>query len=329
MAAFAPATLSGDAAAWRGASLCSVTQFTEAGLDLVLRRAEELRLMDRAAARARHAGAVLANVFYEPSTRTSCSFQAAMLRLGGSVICVAESTSSAKKGETLEDTARSLGCYADVVVLRHPEAGAAARAAGALPPGLPLLNAGDGVGEHPTQAVLDLYTLCRELSPAGAPALPPRACLKGKTVVLVGDLKHGRTVHSLAKMLAAFDVALVFVAPPELAMPAGVAAAVDAGTATRAEAPSLAAALVDADALYVTRVQKERFPDAAAYEAVRGSYVVDAQLMKTAKPSCAVLHPLPRVDEISADFDSDPRAAYFRQMRNGLFARMALLDLVL
>jgi aspartate carbamoyltransferase len=315
MAAFAPATLSGDAAAWRGASLCSVTQFTEAGLDLVLRRAEELRLMDRAAARARRAGAVLANVFYEPSTRTSCSFQAAMLRLGGSVICVAESTSSAKKGETLEDTARSLGCYADVVVLRHPEAGAAARAAGALPPGLPLLNAGDGVGEHPTQAVLDLYTLCRELSPAGAPALPPRACLKGKTVVLVGDLKHGRTVHSLAKMLAAFDVALVFVAPPELAMPAGVAAAVDAGTATRAEAPSLAAALVDADA--------------AAYEAVRGSYVVDAQLMKTAKPSCAVLHPLPRVDEISADFDSDPRAAYFRQMRNGLFARMALLDLVL
>ena len=182
---------------------------------------------------------------------------------------------------------------------------------------------------RPTQAVLDLYTLCRELSPAGAPALPPRACLKGKTVVLVGDLKHGRTVHSLAKMLAAFDVALVFVAPPELAMPAGVAAAVDAGTATRAEAPSLAAALVDADALYVTRVQKERFPDAAAYEAVRGSYVVDAQLMKTAKPSCAVLHPLPRVDEISADFDSDPRAAYFRQMRNGLFARMALLDLVL
>ena len=155
------------------------------------------------------------------------------------------------------------------------------------------------------------------------------ADFKGKTVVLVGDLKHGRTVHSLAKMLAAFDVALVFVAPPELAMPAGVAAAVDAGTATRAEAPSLAAALVDADALYVTRVQKERFPDAAAYEAVRGSYVVDARLMKTAKPSCAVLHPLPRVDEISADFDSDPRAAYFRQMRNGLFARMALLDLVL
>ena len=154
MAAFAPATLSGDAAAWRGASLCSVTQFTEAGLDLVLRRAEELRLLDRGAARARHAGAVLANVFYEPSTRTSCSFQAAMLRLGGSVICVAESTSSAKKGETLEDTARSLGCYADVVVLRHPEAGAAARAAGALPPGLPLLNAGDGVGEHPTQAAL-------------------------------------------------------------------------------------------------------------------------------------------------------------------------------
>ncbi|KAH8046078.1 carbamoyl-phosphate synthase [Aureococcus anophagefferens] len=282
MAAFAPATLSGDAAAWRGASLCSVTQFTEAGLDLVLRRAEELRLLDRGAARARHAGAVLANVFYEPSTRTSCSFQAAMLRLGGSVICVAESTSSSKKGETLEDTARSLGCYADVVVLRHPEAGAAARAAGALPPGLPLLNAGDGVGEHPTQA-----------------------------------------------MLAAFDVALVFVAPPELAMPAGVAAAVDAGTATRAETPSLAAALVDADALYVTRVQKERFPDAAAYEAVRGSDVVDAQLMKTAKPSCAVLHPLPRVDEISADFDSDPRAAYFRQMRNGLFARMALPDLVL
>ncbi|KAH8054025.1 carbamoyl-phosphate synthase [Aureococcus anophagefferens] len=328
MAAFAPATLSGDAAAWRGASLCSVTQFTEAGLDLVLRRAEELRLLDRGAARARHAGAVLANVFYEPSTRTSCSFQAAMLRLGGSVICVAESTSSAKKGETPRTrrdpsaATRTSSCCATRRPARRPAPRARCRRA--------CRSSTPATASASTRRrrARPLHALPRA-EPGGAPALPPRACLKGKTVVLVGDLKHGRTVHSLAKMLAAFDVAFVFVAPPELAMPAGVAAAVDAGTATRAEAPSLAAALVDADALYVTRVQKERFPDAAAYEAVRGSYVVDAQLMKTAKPSCAVLHPLPRVDEISADFDSDPRAAYFRQMRNGLSARMALLDLVL
>jgi len=159
--AFAPGSLSDDAAAWKGQSLVGVQQLDEAGLNLVLAHAERLRGQPRDKVLARQRGKILANVFYEPSTRTSCSFQAAMLRLGGSVFCVAEATSSAKKGETLEDTARSLACYADVLVLRHPESGAAKRAAVASRK--PTLNAGDGVGEHPTQALLDVYTLCREM----------------------------------------------------------------------------------------------------------------------------------------------------------------------
>ena len=208
--------------------------------------------------------------------------------------------------------------------------------------------------------------MCRELGEA-----TPRAALSGKTVALVGDLKHGRTVHSLAKALAAFPVSLVFVAPPGLEMPAAIKAVVEAGAGSFAETTDLKSVVAGADALYVTRVQRERFLDPAQrggragilvagsdvaascrgttpnaakshrrrasslravplrYEKTRGSYVVDAKLMMAAKPNCAVLHPLPRVDEISTDFDSDPRAAYFRQMENGLYARMALLDLLL
>jgi aspartate carbamoyltransferase len=270
-------------------------------------------------------GCILANVFYEPSTRTSCSFQAAMLRLGGSVISVAESTSSAKKGETLSDTVKSLACYCDVIVLRHPRSGAAAEAAAALEgTGKAVLNAGDGVGEHPTQALLDLYTLVREFGGTGT------AVLKGKTVVLLGDLLNGRTVHSLAKLLSSFEVNLVYVAPAGLEMPESIVEAVAAkGVATQRTAASLGDVVASADALYVTRVQRERFSSETAYEASKGSYVVDADLMQAASPKCVVLHPLPRVDEISTDFDSDPRAACFRQMENGMFVRMALLALVL
>ena len=326
MASFAPGSLGADAAAWKGQSLVGVQQLDEAGLNLVLKHAEKLRGQHRDVVLARQKGKILANVFYEPSTRTSCSFQAAMLRLGGSIFCVAEATSSAKKGETLEDTARSLACYADVLVLRHPTSGAAQRAAVASQK--PTFNAGDGVGEHPSQALLDVYTLCRELC-GGIPKGGVREALTGKTICLVGDLKHGRTVHSLAKLLASFDVALVYVAPKGLEMPSAVTAVVEAGTATQRSATSLASVIPACDALYVTRVQKERFDSVKLYEATKGSYVVDAALLKTAKPTCAVLHPLPRVDEIATDVDDLPNAAYFRQMEHGLYARMALLDLVL
>ena len=325
--AFAPGSLSDDAAAWKGQSLVGVQQLDEAGLNLVLAHAERLRGQPRDKVLARQRGKILANVFYEPSTRTSCSFQAAMLRLGGSVFCVAEATSSAKKGETLEDTARSLACYADVLVLlRHPESGAAKRAAVASRK--PTLNAGDGVGEHPTQALLDVYTLCREMC-GGIPAGGVRAALAGKTICMVGDLKHGRTVHSLAKLLANFDVALVYVAPAGLEMPAAVTDVVSRGTASQKSVDALAPVVADCDALYVTRVQRERFESQALYERTKGSYVVDAALLRTAKKGCAVLHPLPRVDEVATDVDALPNAAYFRQMEHGLYARMALLDLVL
>ena len=265
--AFAPGSLSNDAAAWKGQSLVGVQQLDEAGLNLVLTHAERLRGQPRDKVSARQRGKILANVFYEPSTRTSCSFQAAMLRLGGSVFCVAEATSSAKKGETLEDTARSLACYADVLVLRHPESGAAKRAAVASQK--PTLNAGDGVGEHPTQALLDVYTLCREMC-GGIPSGGVREALAGKTVCLVGDLKHGRTVHSLAKLLSKFDVALIYVAPTGLEMPSVVTDVVRGGTATQRSVDTLASVVAECDALYVTRVQRERFESQALYERTKG-----------------------------------------------------------
>ena len=267
-------------------------------------------------------GLVLGNLFFEPSTRTATSFATAMTRLGGSVMHLDSKSSSAVKGETLEDTIRVMEQYTDTIVMRHPEVGSVAKAARVAEK--PMLNAGDGKGEHPTQALLDLFTINQELGVASP---------DGLTVTFVGDLANGRTVHSLSRLLSQFDdVTVNYVSPDVLKMPQQYLdelLAAGGKNFTFNEVESYDDCMKDTNVLYMTRVQKERFPDAAAYEAVRGSYVVDAQLMKTAKPSCAVLHPLPRVDEISADFDSDPRAAYFRQMRNGLFARMALLDLVL
>jgi len=269
-------------------------------------------------------GKILANVFFEASTRTSCSFQAAMLRLGGDVLPLNESGSSAKKGETLGDTIRCLECYADVTVLRHPLVGSAAAAAAAARK--PVINAGDGVGEHPTQSLLDLYTIRDEL---------PDHSLAGKTIALVGDLKNGRTVHSLAMLLAKYAVALQFVAPPSLQMPQHVkdeVAAISArhGTAvTFTEHEALAEVGGACDVMYVTRVQKERFATEAEYEAVKGVLVVTPATMAVARPAMALMHPLPRVGEILESVDDDPRAAYFRQMENGLYVRMALLALVM
>ena len=260
----------------------------------------------------------LATLFYEPSTRTRLSFEAAMHRLGGDVISVAEAakSSSAAKGETLADAARVISGYADVIVQRHPAAGSAEEAAmGAT---VPLINAGDGVGEHPTQALLDLYTIQRE-----------RGQIDGLRVGLAGDLKHGRTVHSLSRALAHWDVTLTLISPPALALPDAITGELRQQGLTLHETDDLAAALPACDVLYVTRIQRERFADPAEYEQLRGSYVVDRALIERTNPDVTIMHPLPRVDEIATDVDDLPGAAYFRQAASGVWVRMAVLVSVL
>jgi len=263
-------------------------------------------------------GKILANLFYEASTRTSSSFTAAIERLGGSVIPINEvKYSSVSKGESLPDTIRTLECYADVIVLRHPEIGSAAIAAKAAKK--PVINAGDGVGEHPTQALLDTFTIVEEIGR-----------LDNLNVTMLGDLKYGRTVHSLARLLSTFNgIKLNYVSPDILKMPREVMDEVAVKKIPQAEFNSLDKVLAETDVLYVTRVQKERFEDAAEYEKVKDAYVIDPAIMKSAKKDMIVMHPLPRVGEISVDFDDDPRAAYFRQMEYGLYVRMALLAMVL
>lgn len=324
-------TLTENAETWKGSSLLSVTQITPPGLHLLFQVAQEMRQIVRTkGGDDRLAHRVLGTVFYEASTRTSCSFQAAVMRLGGKFIHVdGQGNSSAnKKGETLEDTIRCLECYTDATVLRHPVHGSVGKVIAMS--AKPVLNAGDGVGEHPTQALLDVFTIQDELKiDMAAAAAKPEL-----TVVLLGDLKHGRTVHSLAKLLAQSGMAskliLRYCSPEGLDMPQSVKDFVVGHPSVHQEVvTSLPDAVNNADVLYVTRVQRERFASDEAYEKVKGSYVVNNEIMSQAKSSMIVLHPLPRVDEIHTEVDSDPRAAYFRQMENGMFVRMALLALVL
>jgi aspartate carbamoyltransferase catalytic subunit len=301
-----------------GQDILSVSQFDLTKLEYVFGVAHEMRvLVERFGGADLLQGKILANLFYEPSTRTSSSFMAAMMRLGGQVIPINNvQYSSVSKGESLPDTIRTLESYSDVIVIRHPEVGAAATAA--YYAAKPVINAGDGVGEHPTQALLDLFTIVEELGK-----------VDGLTVTRVGDLKYGRTVHSLTKLLLNYKVNFRFVSPEILSMPADVLAAVDASGHTYEQVEALNDAVSSSDVLYVTRVQKERFTDLAAYDRVKDLYVVDEELMTQAKEKMIVMHPLPRVGEISYGVDDDPRAAYFRQMRNGMYIRMALLASVL
>ncbi len=307
-------------APWYGKDIISVKQFKREDLEYVFGVAHEMRgMVERLGTFDLLKGKILANLFYEPSTRTSSSFTAAMERLGGSVIPINEvKYSSVSKGESLPDTIRTLECYADVIVLRHPETGSAAIAAKAARK--PVINAGDGVGEHPTQALLDTFTIFEELSGGS---------VDGMTVTMLGDLKYGRTVHSLARLLSLFKVKINYVSPEILGMPKEVMNEVAEKGIPQAEFNSLEQVLPETDVLYVTRVQKERFEDPAEYEKVKGAYVIDPEIMKAAKQEMIVMHPLPRVGEISVDFDDDPRAAYFRQMEYGLYVRMALLAMVL
>jgi aspartate carbamoyltransferase len=306
-------------AEWYGKDILSVKQFNRTDLEYVFGVAHEMRgMVERVGTFDLLKGKILANLFYEPSTRTSSSFTAAMERLGGSVIPINEvKYSSVSKGESLPDTVRTLECYADVIVLRHPETGSASLAAKYARK--PVINAGDGVGEHPTQALLDTFTIMEELGR-----------LDNLTVTMLGDLKYGRTVHSLARLLSNFSgIRLNFVSPEILRMPREVMDEVTEKGIPQQEFDVLDKVLPETDVLYVTRVQKERFEDPAVYESVKGAFVIDPEIMKTAKEEMIVMHPLPRVGEISVDFDEDPRAAYFRQMEYGLYVRMALLAMVL
>jgi len=301
-----------------GRDILSVAQFDRADLDTIFAVAQEMRgMVERIGTFDLLKGKVLTNLFYEPSTRTSSSFVAAIERLGGSVIQINNVTySSVSKGESLPDTIKTLESYSDAIVIRHPEKGSAAEAAAAADK--PVINAGDGPGEHPTQALLDAFTILEEMG-----------TLDGLTVTMLGDLKYGRTVHSLAKLLTLFDVKINYVSPEILRMPVELVHEVRAAGIEQVETTDLDSVLPATDILYVTRIQKERFENADEYDQVKDSYVISAETMKSAKEQMAVLHPLPRVGEIARDVDDDPRAAYFRQMEYGMYVRMALLALVL
>ena len=301
-----------------GQDILSVSQFDRDKLDFIFGVGEEMRmLVERFGSADLLQGKILANLFYEPSTRTSSSFMAAMLRLGGQVIPINNvQYSSVTKGESLPDTVRTLESYSDVIVIRHPEVGSAAIAAHYS--SKPIINAGDGVGEHPTQALLDLFTISEALGTIG-----------GLKIAMVGDLKFGRTVHSLTKLLVNYPVEFVFVSPEILRMPKDVLDVVNATGHSYQETEDVHDCISDVDVLYVTRVQKERFTDLAVYEELKDHYVVDPALMGKAKERMIVMHPLPRINEISYAIDNDPRAAYFDQMRNGMYIRMALLAAVL
>ena len=263
---------------------------------------------------------LMATLFYEPSTRTRFSFEAAMHRLGGRVISTenAAEFSSVAKGETLEDTIRIMNGYVDVIVLRHSEVGTSRRAAEVSR--VPIINAGDGVGQHPTQALLDLYTIHKEIG-----------SIDGLKIAMVGDLAQGRTVRSLAYLLSKFnDTKMYFVAPPLLKMKDDILDYLRERGSWFAEETTLEGVLPEVDVVYQTRVQKERFGDRIAdYESCRGIYIINQDSLKLMKNNAIIMHPLPRLEEISMEVDHDRRAAYFRQAQNGLFVRMALLTTLL
>jgi aspartate carbamoyltransferase len=265
-------------------------------------------------------GRVLANCFLEPSTRTASSFHSAMLKLGGDVIHLGPDNSSVKKGETLEDTIRMMQCYSDVIVLRSPVQGAADVAA-SVSPGFPIINAGDGGGEHPTQALLDLFTIHQNFGGSLRESL---------TITLLGDLKYGRTVHSLAQLMAHFpNFKLNLVSPPNLRMPDEYLRLLDAAKCRYDVLDKLEPVLAQTDVLYQTRVQKERFTDEQEYLRSKGLFIVSKKTLEQMKSTSIVMHPLPRVDELTADCDDNPRAKYFEQPKNGVLLRMALLAGVL
>lgn len=300
-----------------GSDILSVTQFTREAVENVLAVAQEMEyLVLNQGTTQLLQDKLMSVIFFEPSTRTSTSFQASMHRLGGKVVAINDvHTSSVAKGEILPDTLRTLESYSDVIVMRHYEKEAPFIGADAIE--IPLINAGNGAGEHPTQALLDMYTIQKE-----------KGVTSGLKVAFVGDLKYGRTVHSLSQILSLYDNELYFISPESLQMPEELVSKLQTQGTRCHFGSDLQEYLPQLDVIYMTRVQKERFTDLAAYEAVKLAFVLNKEVLQSAKESLKILHPLPRVGEISTDLDSDPRLAIFRQMRNGLYTRMALLALL-
>jgi len=303
-----------------GKDILDIAQFTKEELEAIVNTAGYYEEALKAKKRLYDMdGKILASLFFEPSTRTRLSFEAAMLRLGGQVITVTESpsapTSSAAKGETLHDAISVIDYYADVIVCRSPQKGARFITADAA--SIPVINGGDVSGQHPTQALLDLYTVFKE---KGAP--------DGMTVAMIGDLKNGRTVHSLVDVFAHYKTKMIFASPESLEMPAEITESLRARGVDVEECHDLAYAASHADIIYMTRVQRERFATIEEYEAVKDAFILTADMVKTFRPGAIVLHPLPRVNEIEVGVDSYEGAAYFRQAGNGLPTRMALLAMV-
>ena len=260
---------------------------------------------------------VIASLFFEPSTRTRFSFETAVYRLGGNVITIENGSvsSSAVKGETIEDNIRAINGYADGIIMRHPADGAASKAVKVSK--VPFINAGDGTGEHPTQALLDLYTIQRA-----------KGKIDGLKIALVGDLLYGRTVHSLIYLLSIYNVELYLIAPPALKVPSSYKMHLQQNKIKTLEAESWSEIIDKVDVLYMTRVQKERFKSTKDYNEYKDSFIFNNSSLSQLKKDAAILHPLPRVNEIASEIDEDPRALYFEQVKNGLYVRMALLDYI-
>lgn len=332
---YAPPLIAGN---FTGKHIISVDQFERADLDLLFDATTSIRKRVRQHDRGLTelcAGRVMASLFFEASTRTDLSFQAAMRRLGGDVIAASNGVqfSSVYKGENLADTVRAAGCYADVIVMRHPQVGSSYEAAhyldklnACLAQPSVIISGGDGIGEHPTQALLDLYTI-----------LDRKGSLNGLTITLVGDLLHGRTVHSLAKLVACYgakDVKICLVSPSALEMPSSIVEMLRLSNIEVYATSQLMEVLPESDVIYWTRVQEERFRSPADYEAIKDDFVINAHLMEQVPAGAILMHPLPRKHEMGTQadhdiIDEDPRAVYFEQMENGMFVRMALLAKVL
>jgi len=298
-----------------GRDIVSIKDFSRKEIDYVLEMTDVVEPMARKGSHTLD-GKIMATLFFEPSTRTRLSFESAMYRFGGNCIGFAEpKVASVQKGENLADTVRVVESYADVLVIRHPLEGAARLAAEFA--SVPVINAGTGAEEHPTQAMLDLYTIRKELGK-----------LDGLNIALAGDLRYGRTVHSLAYALSLYDTNLYLVSPSTLRMRKEVLEEVS-GRIKVHELEELSKVIPSVDVIYMTRIQKERFGSLEDYEKVRGSYRLAAEDLSSAKPGLIIMHPLPRVDEIADDVDATPHAKYFKQVWYGLLVRMSLIGLVL
>lgn len=294
----------------------SIKDFSRDTIDGILDRAAELESIASGGSSNILSGRILATLFYEPSTRTRLSFDSAMKRLGGNVIDFGSiEVSSIAKGENLADTISVLSGYADAIVLRHPKEGAARMASEFS--SVPVINAGDGAGQHPTQTLLDLYTIRKESK------------LNGVKIALVGDLKYGRTVHSLAHALSMYNSEMYLVSPEQLKMPDSIKDDLTKSGTKIIETTNIDDAISVVDVLYLTRIQKERFPDPAEYQMVAGSYKVTKDTLKEVKDDLIIMHPLPRVNEIDSDVDSTRHAVYFRQSFYGVPVRMAILSMVM